>query len=202
MFNRNPFPGELIRIGNLSNLERIILFKGNNGQLGPSSGEERNQSLSNGLPTLTNLDILCDIFQTIPSFNWNQYFPNLNGLMITHTKIVPNDLIVKLTELESLSFLSFVLPNLNDFAFTVECENRFEAFNNCLEFAPAIACLKSLERLKIICCPLLTNDCVINGISKCKTLKEIVGCIQMTNLVKQFLVHCNKIVYEEIELFL
>lgn len=83
-------------------------------------------------------------------------------------------LITELTSLQYLSTLDFTgLSNLTDTAFKNECLNRFFTINGSPKLAPAICCFNELTHLRILACHLLTDDCIINGVAKCKTLKNI-----------------------------
>lgn len=82
------------------------------------------------------------------------------------------------------------MANLDDGAFTKECLDRSVANtgNNSDQqqplaiMAPAIASLKSLEKLSLLYCPKLTNACVVNGIAHSRTLQklEVRNCREIT----------------------
>lgn len=66
-----------------------------------------------------------------------------------------------------------LMYELDDIIFRAVQVHRFTAINGALELAPAIACFKSLQVLRIHDCDKLTDACLINGIAKCATLKEL-----------------------------
>lgn len=142
------------------------------------------------VPKLRELQIHNDIFESVRPFPWLQCFPNIVVLRIHDCKLTRNDFISELIVLESLEHLELRdLPNLEDNAFTIKCENRFTTDNQgqnsglVLTLAPVIACFKQLKHIQIINCYKLTNECLINGISKSKTLNknEIEGCPKISH---------------------
>lgn len=124
------------------------------------------------------------MFDSINVFRWSQYFPNLVELNMDCCNGATDNLISELTALEYLSRLHLrQIPNLLDVAFTADCVNRFSEFNGVTaSLAPAICCFISLKLLGIYSCEKLTDACIINGISKIKTLEtfQIFDCKNIT----------------------
>lgn len=112
-------------------------------------------------------------------------FPNLKALYFESCNVTPDEFISDLTSLEYLQTLGLNnMPNLGDVAFTKECvevnSNRNNSEQSVAEVVtrPAIASFKSLKKLRLLNCPKLTNECVINGIAHSRTLQklEMRGC--------------------------
>lgn len=187
-------------IRNLQNLEILSLYGMGTlcrGSLSHASIKEFINPLSNGLHSLQKLEIKSDLFNSTQMFLWSQFFPNLNKLTIDSCKNITNEFIAELTVLNSLSNLCLINLKLKDIAFTANCINKYSNTSNSdslLLLSPAIiACFKSLRQLEINCCPFLTNNCIINGIAKCKTLEKLViyKCTKMNEKCLRFVINCD-----------
>lgn len=169
---------ELTWINSLKSLESLNLVnnKPRNRYLVPNTISALVPVLSAGLPTVKEFTMF-KIYNPILVHGLSQYFPNLETLIIEGARNSPNEIIEELTAIESLRTLCFFdLRNLQDAAFTRKCVNKFATKDSsCAHctMAPAIACFKLLQNLVLDGCKRLTNDCFINGISKCKTLCEL-----------------------------
>lgn len=199
VFKRDLMNGELSWIKKLhrTGIENLVLDNSQrelfNVVLGRTAIIEFEEALSAGLPTLKKLYIKNDLFDSIRIFWWDKYFPNLTELCIDNCEVTPNYLISELTKLESLIHLTLTdLPNLTDAAFTAEVQSRFAAISG-RSMVPTIASFKSLKYLDILACSELTEECVINGISKSATLKKLTihYCDKMTENCRGMLECCE-----------
>lgn len=192
-FNRIIFEGELLFIQRIAGLQKLLLNGVTYQTLSAASVTEFDNALSSGLITLMELEITHDIFDSFRVFWWSKYFPNLKKLRIAHCKFTSNDLIWQLSTLKSLTDIALEsLDNLYDSAFTLPFAPSFAIDHDhdldASLMIPAIGCFKSLENLTVNFCKKLTDNCVIDGIAKCKTLKKlnIVNCKGITDKSHEF----------------
>lgn len=131
------------------------------------------QAFQCSIPSLTNLCINGNVFATIDETYsaFYLYFPILKTIKLLNIRILPENIFVDLSKMESLQdiFLrcrNTYLTNVTDVMFTQRCKSQWT-----IKVVPAIAGFKKLRILHIASFPNLTDKCVVDGIALSSTLR-------------------------------
>lgn len=118
-----------------------------------------------GIPSLRSLIIDGSIFESY--VNFPKYFPNLENLGFDSVVKLPVTLLIILGQMKKLANLTFYHCGITDEVFTHICEVSKGVK------IPAIQTCKNLKSVTMLGCLLLSDACLIHGISQSTTLESL-----------------------------